>query len=73
MPSDRFHNNLITAKATGLIVLCLIYIHEPEGRRPKGKYVYIRQSTHAHGITITYILQYIHVYIQYIATDNITV
>ena len=31
-------------------VLCLIYIHKPEGHRPEGEYVY-RQSTSARGIT----------------------
>jgi len=36
-------------------VLCLIYPHLPLGLRLSGKCVYIRQSTHAHGITITHI------------------
>jgi len=42
----------------GSLVLCLVYIyiymHLPLGLRPLGKCVYIRQSTHAHSITITY-------------------
>ena len=35
------------------LALCLIYTHKPEGRRPEGACVYIRQSTRACGISIT--------------------
>ena len=37
------------------LVLCLIYTHTPSGLRPSGLCVYIRQSTRACGISITYI------------------
>ena len=39
------------------LVLCLIYTHKPEGRRPEGLCVYIRQSARACGISITWKLQ----------------
>jgi len=35
-------------------VLYLIYTHLSSGLWPSGKCIYIRQNTHAHGITITY-------------------
>ena len=36
------------------LVLCLIYTHAPSGLRPWGLCVYIRKSTRACGISITY-------------------
>jgi len=36
------------------LVLCLIYTHKPEGRRPEGACIYIRQGTSACGISAMY-------------------
>jgi len=40
------------------VVLCLIYTHTPSDLRPLGLCVYIRQSTTACGICITYMCTY---------------